>query len=52
MVSFGTETGSQIVAEGGETAKELDVLKSLGVTSAQGYFLVRPARLAVAVRLL
>jgi EAL domain-containing protein (putative c-di-GMP-specific phosphodiesterase class I) len=52
MVSFATETGSQIVAEGVETAKELDVLKSLGVTSAQGYFLARPVRLAIAARLL
>ncbi|RKT10710.1 EAL domain-containing protein (putative c-di-GMP-specific phosphodiesterase class I) [Paraburkholderia sp. RAU2J] len=52
MVSFATETGSQIVAEGVETAEELDVLKSLGVTSAQGYFLARPVRAAIAARLL
>lgn len=52
MVSFATETGSHIVAEGVETAGELDVLKALGVPSAQGYFLARPVRRAIAARLL
>ncbi|MFM0406842.1 EAL domain-containing protein [Paraburkholderia dipogonis] len=52
MVSFAKETGTQIVAEGVETADELNVLKALGVTTAQGYFLARPVRLAIAARLL
>ncbi|MFM0095613.1 EAL domain-containing protein [Paraburkholderia nemoris] len=52
MVSFANETGSTIVAEGVETADELNALKALGVTTAQGYFLARPMRLAIAARLL
>ncbi|MFM0229457.1 EAL domain-containing protein [Paraburkholderia sediminicola] len=52
MVSFAKETGSQIVAEGVETANEINVLKALGITTAQGYLLARPVRLAIAARLL
>lgn len=42
LVHFGRETKSQILAEGVETAAELDVLRRLGVETAQGYFLGRP----------
>lgn len=42
LVHFGRETKSQILAEGVETAVELDVLRELGVDTAQGYFLGRP----------
>lgn len=51
FVAFSRKTGSQIVAEGVETAAELDALKELGVTSAQGYFLGKPMPLASALSL-
>lgn len=43
IVRFSEETGSCVLAEGVETDKELDVLKSLKVSVAQGYLLGRPA---------
>jgi EAL domain-containing protein (putative c-di-GMP-specific phosphodiesterase class I) len=42
LVHFGRDTKSQILAEGVETAAELESLRKLGVQSAQGYFLGRP----------
>lgn len=42
LVHFGRETKCQILAEGVETAVEFDVLRKLGVETAQGYFLGRP----------
>jgi EAL domain-containing protein (putative c-di-GMP-specific phosphodiesterase class I) len=42
LVHFGQETKSQILAEGVETAAELESLRKLGVQTAQGYFLGRP----------
>lgn len=42
LVHFGRETKSQILAEGVETAMELEALRKLGVETAQGYFLGRP----------
>jgi EAL domain-containing protein (putative c-di-GMP-specific phosphodiesterase class I) len=42
LVSFASEMGMTIVAEGIETRAELDVLRSLGVEFGQGYFLGRP----------
>lgn len=42
LVHFGRETNSQILAEGVETADELEALRKLGVGTAQGYFLGRP----------
>ncbi|WEK03765.1 MAG: EAL domain-containing protein [Candidatus Devosia phytovorans] len=42
LVHFGRETKSQILAEGVETASELEALRALGVETAQGYFLGRP----------
>ena len=43
LITFAGETGSRIVAEGVETERELAVLRALGVTTAQGYLLGRPA---------
>lgn len=48
LIAFGRETGSEIVAEGVETAQELRALRALGVAKAQGYYLGRPAPLATA----
>jgi EAL domain-containing protein (putative c-di-GMP-specific phosphodiesterase class I)/putative methionine-R-sulfoxide reductase with GAF domain len=45
LVTFGNETGAEIIAEGIETADELKVLIDLGVAYAQGYFLGRPGTL-------
>jgi PAS domain S-box-containing protein len=45
MVNFGREIGAGLIAEGVETAAELDVLSNLGVTDAQGFYLGRPGRL-------
>ncbi len=42
LLYYARETGAQIIAEGIETQAELDVLKRLGVTRGQGYFLGRP----------
>jgi EAL domain-containing protein (putative c-di-GMP-specific phosphodiesterase class I) len=42
LITFARDTGSRIVAEGVETASELEALRSLGVHKAQGYFLGRP----------
>lgn len=39
---FAFETGCSIVAEGIETSAELEALKNLGITKAQGFFLGRP----------
>ena len=46
LITFANETNCTIVAEGVENARELDVLKSLGVEAAQGYLLGRPEPLA------
>ncbi|MHB1447508.1 MAG: EAL domain-containing response regulator [Acidimicrobiales bacterium] len=48
LVSFGEEIGATIVAEGIETASELDALLRLGVQHGQGYHLGRPGPLAAA----
>jgi EAL domain-containing protein (putative c-di-GMP-specific phosphodiesterase class I) len=42
LVFFARETDCIIIAEGIETAAELEVLKLLGVSRGQGYFLGRP----------
>jgi EAL domain-containing protein (putative c-di-GMP-specific phosphodiesterase class I) len=46
-----SDTGSQIIAEGVETASELSVLRSIGVEKAQGYFLGRPMQVEAAAKL-
>lgn len=42
LVGFAQETGSQLVAEGVETAPELAALKQLLINTAQGYLLGHP----------
>lgn len=49
LVNFADATDCEIIAEGVETASELDTLRELGVQKAQGYFLGRPATLADAL---
>ena len=43
LVLFAKRTGSVLIAEGVETAAELETLDSLGVELGQGYFLGRPS---------
>ncbi|MES2318159.1 MAG: EAL domain-containing protein [Pseudomonadota bacterium] len=45
LITFARETGSAVVAEGVETDAELATLRALGVHTAQGYLLGRPAAL-------
>jgi len=45
LVSFAARIGAKIIAEGIETAGELDVLRGLGIRYGQGYFLCRPTSL-------
>lgn len=45
LVTFADKIGAVIVAEGIETASELDTLRELGVTYGQGYHLARPGPL-------
>lgn len=42
MVRFTARTGASLVAEGVETEVDLEALRALGVTHAQGYLLGRP----------
>lgn len=49
LVSFAAEIGSRVVAEGIETAAELDTLRDLGIGWGQGYHLAHPAPLAAPV---
>ncbi|WP_235000702.1 sensor domain-containing phosphodiesterase [Pseudooctadecabacter jejudonensis] len=42
MVQFAADTHANVVAEGIETAAELETLRSIGVEMGQGYFLGRP----------
>jgi EAL domain-containing protein (putative c-di-GMP-specific phosphodiesterase class I) len=43
VVMFALQSGAALVAEGVETAAELDVLRVLAVDHAQGYFIARPS---------
>lgn len=52
FVGFSQETNCKIVAEGVETALELQALKDLGVNYAQGYFLAKPMPIEAALTLL
>jgi EAL domain-containing protein (putative c-di-GMP-specific phosphodiesterase class I) len=45
LISFADETDMTIVAEGIETAGELEALRALGVRFGQGFHLARPAPL-------
>jgi len=42
LTSFAAEVGMEVVAEGIETAAELDTLRALGVETGQGFLLGRP----------
>ena len=42
LVSFASRTGAEIIAEGIETASELEVLRGLGIRYGQGFLLCRP----------
>jgi EAL domain-containing protein (putative c-di-GMP-specific phosphodiesterase class I)/DNA-binding response OmpR family regulator len=48
LVAFGRDTEALIVAEGIESADELEVLRELGVVWGQGYHLARPGPLPAA----
>ncbi|WP_371183695.1 sensor domain-containing phosphodiesterase [Xanthomonas sacchari] len=54
LTNFAHEIGTQVVAEGVETAQELEALRELQVDFVQGYFLSRPlhedAALALAMK--
>ena len=43
VVGFGTQRHATIIAEGVETAEELETLSRLGVGQAQGFFIARPS---------
>ncbi|MGH2654475.1 MAG: EAL domain-containing protein [Actinomycetota bacterium] len=45
LIAFAIDIGASILAEGIETAEELQTLRTLGVTLGQGYFLGRPVPL-------
>ncbi|HYC48950.1 MAG TPA: EAL domain-containing protein [Burkholderiales bacterium] len=51
LIQFAGENGSEVIAEGVETAAELKALRALGVMRAQGYFLGRPGPLSTAANL-
>ena len=42
LIAFARETGMGVIAEGVETAAELNTLRKLGVTRVQGFHLARP----------
>jgi EAL domain-containing protein (putative c-di-GMP-specific phosphodiesterase class I) len=46
LIAFARETRIEVVAEGVETAAELDTLQTLGVRKVQGYHLARPMPLS------
>jgi len=52
LTVFAREVGCRLIAEGVETASELNALRAIGIEKAQGYFLGRPMPLADAVKLL
>jgi EAL domain-containing protein (putative c-di-GMP-specific phosphodiesterase class I)/DNA-binding NarL/FixJ family response regulator len=46
LLTFAREVSAKVIAEGIETAAELDTLRGLGATLGQGYFLARPREAA------
>jgi EAL domain-containing protein (putative c-di-GMP-specific phosphodiesterase class I)/DNA-binding NarL/FixJ family response regulator len=42
LVSFSAQIGATVVAEGVETAQQLDALRSVGIRYAQGFYLGKP----------
>lgn len=51
LIEFGRQTGSMILAEGVETRDELELLRSLGACTAQGFLLSPPLALDDLLRL-
>jgi EAL domain-containing protein (putative c-di-GMP-specific phosphodiesterase class I) len=49
LVKFSMETGSVLIAEGVESAEELNVLRDLGIDFVQGYHLAHPMELTAAI---
>jgi len=47
LISFASEIGATIIAEGIETRSEFETLRALGVAFGQGFYLARPAALPV-----
>jgi EAL domain-containing protein (putative c-di-GMP-specific phosphodiesterase class I) len=45
LIAFAAEAGIKIIAEGVETAQELNTLQALGVGYGQGYYLAQPVPL-------
>jgi PAS domain S-box-containing protein len=43
--TFANEIGATVIAEGIETAAELNLCRQMGLGAAQGYYIARPARL-------
>lgn len=52
LMGFSKKIGAKIVAEGIETAEELDFIRALGINCAQGYFLHRPMPIAALLQTL
>ncbi len=48
VATFAARTGIQVVAEGIETAREMDALRLLGIRFGQGYHFAKPGRLPFA----
>ena len=46
LISFASELGATIVAEGIQSRHELDALRALGVRYGQGFYLGRPGPIA------
>lgn len=51
MISFAKSTGCEIIAEGVETAEELETLAAIGVCKAQGFYIGRPVPISKAAEL-
>jgi len=52
ILMLGENLGIEVVAEGIETAEQLDLLRSLGCTAGQGYLFSRPVDAAAAAQFL
>lgn len=48
VATFATRTGIKVVAEGIETANEMNALRMLGINYGQGYYLAKPGALPFA----
>jgi EAL domain-containing protein (putative c-di-GMP-specific phosphodiesterase class I) len=51
LIRYAREASAEIIAEGVETKAELDTLRELGITKAQGYYFGKPMSLSAAVEL-